>query len=289
MLRKCFLHLRSKCSTFCTTTGSLNMPIRVLSLESRRAEEMRSLIERHGGIPLIAPSMREIPLTENLAVFEFLEQLLAGRIDVLVLMTGVGAKALLDVVETNVPRETFFAALAQPTVVVRGPKPVVVLKEWGVRIDHRAPEPNTWRELLTTLTTSVPLAGKTVAVQEYGKPNEEFYQALRAGGAEVLTVPVYRWDLPADITPLQTAVKKLIGSEFDLLLITSAQQVHHLLLVADQMGLRDQCVAAANRCKIGSIGPTATETLRELGLRVDIEPSHPKMGPLVKEALAAVV
>lgn len=259
---------------------------RVLSLESRRADEMRSLIERHGGDPFIAPSMREVPLEQNLPVFQFLSELLAGRIDVMVFLTGVGARALLEVVESKLPRENFFAALAQTTVVVRGPKPVAVLKEWGVPIDYRAPEPNTWRELLGTMTAEIPLAGKTIAVQEYGKPNDEFSQALRDQGAAVVTVPVYRWELPQDVGPLQTAVSKLIADEFDLLLITSAQQVQHLLLVADEMQLRDECVAAANRVRIGSIGPTASETLHELGLHVDLEPSHPKMGTLVKEALA---
>ena len=39
--------------------------LRVLSLESRRATEMAKLIETYGGIPIVAPSMREIPLESN--------------------------------------------------------------------------------------------------------------------------------------------------------------------------------------------------------------------------------
>jgi uroporphyrinogen-III synthase len=263
------------------------MPLRVCSLESRRAEEMRSLIERHGATAFVAPSMRELPLDENPAVFSFLDELQGGRIEIVIFMTGVGARAVLDVVETKTTREAFFADLSRCTIVVRGPKPVAVLKEWGVRIDHRAPEPNTWRELLATLDADVPLAGKSIALQEYGKPNAELLRALQDRGAKVLPVPVYRWDLPADVEPLQQAVHKIIAGEFDLLLITSAQQVQHLLLVAEQLGLRAECLAAANRCLIGSIGPTATETLDDVGLHADFEPSHPKMGTLVKEALAA--
>lgn len=263
------------------------MPIRVCSLESRRAEEMRSLIERHGGMAFVAPSMQEIPLANNPDVWRFLDELSAGRIDIVIFLTGVGARALLEVVETKIPREDFFAALSHCTIVVRGPKPVAVLREWGVRMDHRAPEPNTWRELLATLDAEAPLDGKTVAVQEYGKPNAEFYDSLKTRGAIVLPVPVYRWALPDDTGPLQGAVRKLIAGDFDLLLITSAQQIHHLLLVAEQMGQRNACLAAAKRCLIGSIGPTATETLQELGLRADLEPSHPRMGTLIKEALEA--
>jgi uroporphyrinogen-III synthase len=77
-----------------------------------------------------------------------------------------------------------------------------------------------------------------------------------------------------------------VAGEFDVLLFTSAQQAHHVLQVAEELGLRDQWLAAANRCVIGSIGPTATETLVELGLKPNIEPEHPKMGPLISEVMA---
>jgi uroporphyrinogen-III synthase len=261
------------------------MPLRVCSLESRRADEMRSLIERHGGNAFVAPSLREIPIEQNQPVFDFLVQLADKRVDVVIFLTGVGARAMLDVVETKMPREQFFAELSRCTIVVRGPKPVAVLREWGVRIDHRVPEPNTWHELLDLLDVEAPVTGKTVAVQEYGKPNPELYESLKDRGAVVLPVPVYRWALPNDIEPLRLAVQKLIACDFDVLLITSAQQIHHLLAVAEQMGLRDACLAAVKCCRIGSIGPTATEALQALGLGVDIEASHPKMGLLVKESL----
>jgi uroporphyrinogen-III synthase len=265
------------------------MPILVCSLESRRAEEMRSLIERHGGEAFLAPSMQEVPLENNPAVWSFVEELQAGRIALVVFLTGVGARTLLEVIETKLPREEFFAALSKCVIAVRGPKPVAVLREWGVRIDLRAPEPNTWHELLATLESGTELRGQTIAVQEYGKPSAEFYESLQQRGATILPVPVYRWALPDDIEPLQSAVRKLVANEFDLLLITSAQQVHHLLEVAEEMRQRQACIEAVNRILVGSIGPTATETLHDLGLRVDIEPSHPKMGPLVKASLDAAL
>ena len=95
--------------------------------------------------------MREIPNEENTQVFEFAEELFSGQIDVMVFMTGVGARALLEILETRYPKEQVFAAWDKCRVVVRGPKPLVVLREWKVRVDDRVPEPNTWRELLTVL------------------------------------------------------------------------------------------------------------------------------------------
>lgn len=261
---------------------------------------MRSLIERHGGVPTIAASLREVPLENNVAVFEFLDRLLAGELDVVIFMTGVGARAMLEVVETRVPRATFFDALQRCCVIVRGPKPTAVLREWRVRIDHRAPEPNTWRELLSVIDAglNVPntdssgdkspissLRECTIAIQEYGLPSEDFYEALRVRGVSILPVPVYRWELPTDIAPLEAAIRLTVANEFDVLLVTSAQQIRNVLEIADRLQLREQFLAATRRCLIGSIGPTCSEALREAGMHIDLEPSHPHMGHLVREAL----
>jgi len=259
---------------------------RICSFESRRGAEMKSLIERHGGVATIAPSMREIPLDDNPAAFSFGEQLLDGKIDVVLFMTGVGATALLEVLESRYKRADLYAALGRTVVVVRGPKPTVVLRNWGVRIDHRAAEPNTWREVLQLFDASIPLKGRTVAVQEYGLPSVELYGEFSARGAQVLPVPVYRWALPVDTGPLQTAIRQTIAGEHDLLMFTSAQQLTNLLQVAEQLGLREQWLDAANgKCAVASIGPTATAALKAGGLRVDLEPTHPNMGTLVKESL----
>jgi len=62
--------------------------LRVAAFESRMAEEMARLIARYGGEPLVAPSMREIPLENNTEALEFGEHLLAGRFDMVILLTG---------------------------------------------------------------------------------------------------------------------------------------------------------------------------------------------------------
>lgn len=261
--------------------------LRVCSFESRRGPEMQSLIERLGGHATIAPSLREIPLDQNPAALDFAELLFSGEIDVVVFLTGVGARALLDVVELKFPREQFLAALQNCITVVRGPKPATVLREWGVRIDHRVPEPNTWRELLQTLDANVPLDNRRVAVQEYGQPNAQLYAALEERRAIVTPVPVYRWELPVDLTPLQSAIRATIAGDFDVLMFTSAQQVRHVLQVAADLVVLPEWRSAAARTVLASIGPTCTESLVEEGLPADFEPSHPKMGSLVKETLEA--
>lgn len=253
------------------------------SFESRRAPEIRLLLEKQGFEATVAPSMRELPIEENPAAFALLDELVARRIDIMVFMTGVGARALYDALETRQRAQEFVSSLAHCIVAVRGPKPVVVLREWGVRIDHRAPEPNTWRELLQTLEAAVPLSGKRIAIQEYGVPSRDFYGALDRRGASVLSVPVYRWAFPEDVGPLQQAVRDTITGRFDILLFTSANQLHNVVQCARDLGVEQEWLAAAGRCRIVSIGPTASETIHSYGLPVHLEPSHPKMGTMVKE------
>jgi uroporphyrinogen-III synthase len=266
--------------------------LRVCSFESRKGNEMRALAERQGVTVTIAPSMREVPLGDNPQAFAFAERLFGGTIDVVILLTGVGTRALVEVLDSKYSRDDFLAALQKCTIIVRGPKPAAVLREWKVRIDHLVPEPNTWRDLVALLDAGVPVAGKRVAVQEYGQPNPELYEALEQRRAEVIRVPVYRWALPEDTRPLEAAVRATVADEFDVLMFTSAQQLRNVLTVAASAGVRGEWLSAAARCVIASIGPTSSETIREEGLSVDIEPEHPKMGHLVqavaRDALAVL-
>ena len=257
----------------------------VLTLESRRGQEMSRLIETYGGKPLHAPAMREVPLSSNLEALKFADALLEGKFDVVIFLTGVGARALSKVLESVHPTEKFFEALRKVSVVARGPKPVAVLREWNVPIAIAAPEPNTWREVLRAIDDSkLDLRDKHVAVQEYGVSNPELLEGLREQGARVTPVPVYQWDLPEDKAPLRAAVNSIIARGIDVALFTTSVQVTHLFQIAEQIGKKDALKAGLENVVKASIGPTTSEVLRSYGLSIDLEASHPKMGFLVKEA-----
>ena len=257
----------------------------VLTLESRRGQEMSRLIETYGGKPLHAPAMREVPLSSNLEALKFADALLEGKLDVVIFLTGVGARALSKVLESVHPTEKFFEALRKVSVVARGPKPVAVLREWNVPIAIAAPEPNTWREVLRAIDESkLDLRDKHVAVQEYGVSNPELLEGLREQGARVTPVPVYQWDLPEDKAPLRAAVNSIIARGIDVALFTTSVQVTHLFQIAEQIGKKDALKAGLENVVKASIGPTTSQVLRSYGLSIDLEASHPKMGFLVKEA-----
>lgn len=259
----------------------------VVSFESRRAAEMASLISRHGGVPVTAPTLREVPIDRNEHALAFVERLQRGELDLVVLMTGVGTRALVAEVAPALDAAGLAAALGRVQVVARGPKPAAALREIGAAGFTTVPEPNTWREVLAALQTGpAPLAGRRVAVQEYGMPNRELYAALEAAGAQVTPVPVYRWALPEDTAPLRRALRAVAAGEHRVALFTSRPQIEHVTLIAAEEGVLDEVRAALGRGVVASIGPVCSEALRAEGLAPDVEPAHPKMGHLVKEAAA---
>lgn len=254
---------------------------KVLALESRRAAEIATLIRNQGGDPFVAPSMREAPLEDNQEAFAFAERLFAGQFDMVILLTGVGTRALNKLLETRYPPGRFAEALKRVTIVARGPKPMAALRELGITEAITVPEPNTWRELLKTIE------GRTerrIAVQEYGRSNEELLAALKARGTEVTPVRIYQWALPEDTGPLREAARRLAGAQFDFVLFTTAMQVSHLLKMAAEEKV--EALVLENLRKftvVSSIGPSCSEMLDDYGIPTDIAPSHPKMGFQVKE------
>jgi len=254
--------------------------LRILSLESRRSGEIERLIRAKGGNPFVAPSMREVRLADNPQAFEFAERLFRGEFEMMILLTGVGTRLLNDVLSTRFPEEKFKDALRKLTLVVRGSKPMSVLREWGIPAQVMAPEPNTWREILAAIEGR---AERKIVVQEYGRPAAELVEGLSALGAEVTTVPVYQWDLPLDTTPLREAARRLAAREFDVVMFTTSIQVPHLLKIAAAENLEEYVRQAIKKIVVASIGPSTSETLREFGIEPDLEPSHPKMGFLVNE------
>lgn len=260
--------------------------LRVLSLETRREREVEKLIRTYNGDPLVVPSMREIPLSSNTDCVEFGRRLLAGEIDLIVFMTGVGVAKMMEVLSASFDREKILQQLRERQIVARGVKPVAALRELQVPVAVTTAEPSTWREVLAQMDKKYgdKLARYNIAVQEYGATNPELIAELVHRCASVTKVPVYQWGLPLDIAPLQGAIREIIDGSIDVVLFMTAVQVIHLFHVASDMGVADEMRRALESIAIISVGPTTTEEILHYGLKPDFEPSRPRMGFMVNEA-----
>jgi len=259
--------------------------LRVLSLESRRAAEIEVLIRKQGGEPFVAPSVKECGLDDHSDAFRLLESLERDALDMLILMTGVGLTLWKDVIAASYSTERADTALRRVKLLARGPKPSSALRASGISPDITIPEPNTWREIVQILAER---PERRLGVQEYGRPNQDFVQALAGLGAEVETYALYRWELPDNLDPLKEAVQKLANRDTDVILFTSSIQLEHLFRVAGAVGMTDQIRDILRaQVVIASIGPVMNEALAGHGLAPDITPASPKMGALVYAAAEA--
>src|SRR3954463_7436813 len=257
--------------------------LRVVAFESRRADEIERMISKRGGVPFVSPSMREVAVERNQAAIDFANRVITGAIDIIIFMTGVGTRLLVQQIERHVDRKQFLAAVSDIKSVARGPKPLATLRELGITPTLVVPEPNTWREILSTLDAKLPVANLVVGVQEYGVPSRSLTAGLEARGAAVDAIHVYDWDLPLDCGPLEQNIRRIAAGDVDVVMFTSGNQLFNALKLADGLGLTDEVRAGFRNTLVASIGPTTSEMLRNKVLPVDFEPSHPKMGHLVAE------
>jgi uroporphyrinogen decarboxylase len=256
--------------------------LRIVSFESRRAQDMALLLRRAGGEVLYAPSMRQIPLADERGILEFGARLFDGECDALVLLTGVGTTILVDALSTRWPRAAVLERLGATPLVCRGPKTAAVLKRLGLQPTLVAPEPNGPAELLHALDRGFSVAHKRVFVQEYGTINAELLDGLRKRGAHLTPVKIYRWALPADTRDLESALAGIGQRRIDAAVFTSAHQVENVLEFAERLELAAALRDSFRHWALAiSIGPVTHEALERHGIAPDLSPEEPKMALLV--------
>lgn len=257
-------------------------------LESRVGPQMADLVRKHGGMPLWAPALAEVPDLDR----THLEDLIAGwrsrMPDVFIFQTGVGTRALFAGTDELEATPELLRWLAEATVVARGPKPTAALRSRNVRIDVSAEDPFTTHEVLAALDAARPVRALEVVVQRYGDTNRELTRELESRGARVTEIATYRWSLPEDTKPLLDLIDALERDDVDVVAFTSGAQVGNLFDVAERHGRTKALRSGLEGALVASIGPVCSAALREFGVRVDIEARPPKLGPFIAAIDGAV-
>jgi uroporphyrinogen-III synthase len=249
-------------------------------LENRAGEQLADLVRKYGGTPFSAPALAEIPDIDPTLIANLVNDWQKNVPDIFIFQTGVGVKALFATTDALGITEQFQQVLASSLIAVRGTKPTAALRSYKVRIDLTASEPYTTAEVLAELDKSA-ISGKRVVVQRYGDTNWELQKALEARGALVTEIATYRWSLPENTQPLIDLMDALDANSVDMVCFTSASQVYNFFAVAEALGRNQTLQAALNRCLVASIGPVCTVALNKFGIKVDVEPQPPKLGPFI--------
>jgi uroporphyrinogen-III synthase len=258
----------------------------VAILETRTGAHLGELIERKGGVPLLAPALEEIPDVDPAAVAALLDDWRTNPFKMVIFQTGVGTRAWFAATDALGSTPEMLRLLAATVVVVRGPKPTGELGSRQVRIDVRAASPFTTETVLAAVG-GMELKGARVLVQRYGATNELLREALETRGAHVQEIATYRWALPADTRPMVALLEALAAGRVHAVVFTSAVQIQNLFAVADGLGCAAPLASQLNAVLIASIGPVCSRALRARGIVPTFEANPPKLGPLVAGLEAA--
>ena len=252
---------------------------------ARRREELGALLDRRGARVLYAPAIRIVPLADDAELVAATQRVLERPVDLVIATTGVGFRGWVEAADAwDLP---LVEHLRPARVLARGPKARGAIRGGGL-VDAWSPASESSAEVLEHLLSGGegPLAGRRIAVQLHGDPLPDLVAGLRRAGAEVLTVPVYRWVPPEDVAPLHRLVTAIAGGGVDAVTFTSAPAAASLLGVADELGRRDEVVAAlGSRVLAVAVGPVTAGPLSDAGI-LSAQPERARLGALAREVVA---
>lgn len=240
--------------------------------EGRQLEELAGLLEQEGAVVLRCPLLGILDAPDSGAVEVWLDELIAGRFGLLILMTGEAVRRLAGFAERAGRREEFVRALGKVPTLTRGPKPVKALRELGLPATRQAATPTT--EGVIASLQGEPLAGVTVGLTLYGQDNPALESFLRAAGAEVRPVLSYVYAPAADDERVAELIARLERGQVAALVFTSSPQVDRLWEVAGKRGVEAGLRRGLERTTVAAVGPLVADALRRHGAPVHVCPEQ---------------
>ncbi|MDX2537312.1 uroporphyrinogen-III synthase [Streptomyces scabiei] len=247
---------------------------------ARRADELGALLQRRGAAVLHAPALRIVPLADDSELLAATKDLLDQAPDMVVATTAIGFRGWIEAADGWGLGEALLDRLRGVELLARGPKVKGAIRAAGLT-EEWSPSSESMAEVLDRLLEQG-VEGRRLAIQLHGEPLPGFVESLRAAGAEVVGVPVYRWMPPEDITPMDRLLDAAIGRGLDALTFTSAPAAASLLSRAEDRGLLPELLNALGHDVLPAcVGPVTALPLQAHGVDT-VQPERFRLGPLVQ-------
>ncbi|WP_447037770.1 uroporphyrinogen-III synthase [Streptomyces sp. DSM 118878] len=247
---------------------------------ARRADELGTLLQRRGATVLHAPALRIVPLADDSELLSATKGLIDHAPDIVIATTAIGFRGWIEAAEGWGYGEALLRCLRGVELLARGPKVKGAVRAAGLT-EEWSPSSESMAEVLDRLLGEG-VAGRRIALQLHGEPLPGFVESLRAGGAEVVGVPVYRWLPPEDLGPVDRLLDATVGRGVDALAFTSAPAAASLLSRAEERGMVDEFLAALGHDVLAAcVGPVTALPLQSRGVDT-VRPERFRLGPLVQ-------
>jgi uroporphyrinogen-III synthase len=250
----------------------------------RRCDEQVALLQRRGADVLVGAAVRTLPLSDHAPLASAIDELIAHPPELTVLLTGIGVRSMLAAAEGMGRDNELIDALRTSTIIARGPKASGAAMTAGLEVSWQTPGERSVE--ITERLRDDARRGARIAVQRDGQAQPTFADGLAALGADVVDVPVYRWELPEDVRPAERIIEAILAGHVDAVTFTSSPAVCHLVAIAAEAGRGAALLdALAGRVVATCVGPVCSETAGDLGITHVVTPNRARLGAMV-QALA---
>ncbi|MEE1739441.1 uroporphyrinogen-III synthase [Streptomyces sp. BE147] len=247
---------------------------------ARRAGELGTLLTRRGAAVMQAPALRIVPLADDRELLTATEELIEHAPDVVVATTAIGFRGWVEAADGWGIGDRLLDRLRGVELLARGPKVKGAIRAAGLT-ETWSPGSESMAEVLDRLLGEG-VEGRRIALQLHGEPLPGFVESLRAGGAEVVGVPVYRWMPPQDIAPLDRMLDVTVARGLDAVTFTSAPAAASFLNRAEERGLLPEVLGALHDdVLVACVGPVTALPLQARGIGT-LQPERFRLGPLVQ-------
>ena len=239
------------------------------------------MLSRLGLEVVKGPAIRTLPVAGDGQLREVTELIIAAPPDYVVANTGLGMRGWLGMAASWGLEPELRQALGSSRIVARGPKAAGAVQIAGLEVWWRAR--NEQLASVAERLLAEPLDGARVAVQLHGDDRHGISEALRAAGAEVIEIPVYRWTLPDDTRPAQQLIEQCCAGRIDAVTFTAGPAAQNFLHLAAVMGRREELLAMLNGpVLVACVGPVCAGMARDEGISELELPEHWRLGSLVR-------
>jgi uroporphyrinogen-III synthase len=247
---------------------------------ARRAEELGGMLARRGARVVYGPAIRIVPVADDQQLLAASRALIADPPDITIATTGIGFRGWIEAAEGWGLAEPLLETLGKTELIARGPKARGAVRASGLT-DAWSPSSESSAEVLEHLLERG-VEGCRIAIQLHGEPLPDVVEGLEVAGAEVVQLPVYRWEPPATLAPLDRLTDAVTAGEIDVLAFTSAPAAASVLARARERGLHDKLVEVLRgQVLVLCVGPVTAGPLENLNIPTH-QPVRSRLGAMVR-------